>query len=110
MVEENPNTVGDERMFSTSGDQLTVQRVRWATPTGLSWCDVSSVNEDQTFSSTKAVQVEDSGAGNAWLIFGGAWGIRLKPVGSTEDWSLTSKTQWGLPFLVLDISAADIEF
>ena len=29
----------------------------------------------------RAVQVEDSGAGTSWLIWGGAWGLRLRQDG-----------------------------
>ncbi len=45
--------------------------------------------------------VEDSGAGHTNLIFGGIWGVRLKPVPLSEDWSLESTNQWGEPYLSL---------
>ncbi|MPZ49296.1 MAG: hypothetical protein GEU75_08350 [Dehalococcoidia bacterium] len=59
-----------------------------------------------------AVQVEDSGAGAAYLIYGGDWGIRLRPAGSGEAWSAGQPDQWGETHLVLadrdDIVAAEI--
>ena len=35
------------------------------------------------------------------LVYGGDDGIRLKPAGSEEDWSLTNSNQWGEPCLML---------
>jgi hypothetical protein len=45
--------------------------------------------------------VEDSGVGVAYLVFGGAWGIRLCPVDRARPWSLDDPDQWGEPYLVL---------
>jgi hypothetical protein len=39
--------------------------------------------------------------GLAYLIYGGNWGIRLKPIGLEENWDLGSPNQWGEPFLLL---------
>src|SRR5258708_6010849 len=33
-----------------------------------------------------AAQVEDSGAGAAFVVYGGDWGIRLGPESSSSDW------------------------
>ena len=51
-------------------------------------------------------KVEESGAGRAYLIYGGNWGIRLNPVKFKEDWDLDSPNQWGEPFLLLGSSNA----
>jgi hypothetical protein len=57
------------------------------------------------------VQVEDSSAGAAWLVYGGDWGIRLRPTESFEDWSIDDPDQHGETHLVLsdedDIMFAD---
>ena len=59
-----------------------------------------------------AVMVEDSGQGIAYLVYGGDWGIRLRPVDSTREWSLDDPSQWGETHLVLadasDAMAADL--
>ena len=52
-----------------------------------------------------AVQVEDSGEGMALLIYGGDEGIRLRPKESLELWSISSKTQWGEPCMLLDVDS-----
>ena len=48
-----------------------------------------------------SVQVEDSGSGVVWLVYGGDWGIRLRPADSMEDWGLGRPGQWGETHLVL---------
>jgi hypothetical protein len=48
-----------------------------------------------------AVQVEDSGAGAAFVVYGGDWGVRLRPVDSINDWDTSDKDQWGETHLVL---------
>ncbi len=47
------------------------------------------------------VRVSDSGAGSAYLLYGGDWGIRLKRESRDEDWSIESPDQWGEPWLLL---------
>lgn len=49
-----------------------------------------------------AVMVSDSGEGTVTLIYGGDQGIRLKPAGNKECWSLDNQDQWGEPCLLLD--------
>ena len=52
-----------------------------------------------------AVRVEDSSAGTAYLIYGGDWGVRLRPADDVAPWAHENGSQWGEPYLVL----ADIE-
>ncbi len=49
--------------------------------------------------------VSDSGAGEAHLVFGGDWGVRMKPVDSGERWDLKSPAQFGEPYLMLNDEA-----
>lgn len=48
-----------------------------------------------------AVRVEDSSEGAAFLVYGGDWGLRLRPAGSGDAWSLESSDQFGETHLVL---------
>ncbi len=48
-----------------------------------------------------AVHIEDSSAGAAYLIYGGDWGVRLRPAGSAAPWSLDDPDQLGETHLVL---------
>ncbi len=45
--------------------------------------------------------VEDSGSGLAHLVYGGIYGLRLKPITAEEPWSLASPHQWGEAYLSL---------
>jgi hypothetical protein len=111
IIEENPNCLGEERVFSESGPLKLVKKLNLDAPDGKrAWFEVAAVDEPNTFSPAHGVQVEDSGAGNAWLIFGGNWGLRFRITGSADAWSLDNPAQWGTAFKVLDIAAEDIEF
>jgi len=56
-----------------------------------------------------AQPVEDSGAGLVYLVAGGNWGLRLRPVLVDEAWSLDSTQQWGEAYLLL-ADRRDIRF
>lgn len=45
--------------------------------------------------------ISDSGQAEAYLVFGGNCGIRLKPEQTGEPWDVSNDNQWGEPFLVL---------
>ena len=45
--------------------------------------------------------VSDSGQAVVHLVFGGDWGIRLKPEDLNEDWDIASVDQWGEPYIML---------
>ena len=51
--------------------------------------------------SAYAVNVEDSSAGAAFVVYGGDWGIRLAPSESNSPWSMDDPEQWGETHLVL---------
>ena len=67
------------------------------------WCWVTGWTDDPQHPRCRAhaQRVEDSGAGLAYLVFGGIGGIRLKPISLSEDWDVTSRNQWGEPYLLL---------
>ena len=65
------------------------------------WYDVTGWTLNGTSSPALARRVDDSGEGSAVLVTGGDAGLRLRPAGSTEAWSMTDPRQWGAPFLLL---------
>jgi hypothetical protein len=75
------------------------------------WCWVTGWTDDPENPCCPAYvqRVEDSGAGLAYLVFGGIGGIRLKPVSLSEEWDLNSANQWGEPYLLL-ADAKDIRY
>lgn len=111
IIEENENCSPDERVFATIGSQKVIKKVEIEKPgKGSQWYEVAGVHENGKFQEALAQQVEDSSDGIAWLIFGGSWGIRFRPDGNNEDWSLKNPNQWGEPFLVLDKSGNSLQF
>ncbi len=104
-VDESPNQPGSVSMrFKELGPARPIQQLRvsdrksegelcWVT----GWCDDPARPLCPAF----ALQVEDSGQGLAYLIYGGNWGVRLKPAELKEDWDLDSSNQWGEPFLLI---------
>ena len=59
----------------------------------------------------KALLVEDSGDGDAWLIYGGNEGIRLRKsvdFNITQKFSLEEPKEWGEKFLYYHASLYDI--
>ena len=104
-VDDNPNHPGSVSMrFKELGPPRPIKQLRvsdrnsqgelcWVT----GWCD----NPGQPLCPAFAQQVEDSGQGLAYLIYGGNWGVRFKPVDLDEDWDLDSSNQWGEAFLLI---------
>lgn len=58
-------------------------------------------NEDSASSPARGAAVEDSGAGRAYLIYGGSGGLRFRPASSGLDWDLAALDQWGRSHLLL---------
>jgi hypothetical protein len=104
-VDENPNYPGSVSMrFKTLGPAKAIKQIRisdrntdgevcWVT----GWCD----DAGHSLCPAYAQPVEESGQGLAYLIYGGNWGIRLKPVSLNEEWDLSSPNQWGEAFLLI---------
>ncbi len=65
------------------------------------WVTGWSDNAASPTCSGYAQLVEDSGAGLAYLVYGGMYGLRFKPVDIDEAWSLESPHQWGEAYLLL---------
>ena len=62
--------------------------------------DVTGVARGGAWIPARCVKIADSGAGFAFLIFGGEWGIRLKPSWHPAGWDLSDPKQWGEPFKI----------
>ena len=104
-VESNPNCQSSlYARFRESGPARRVAKVRtFERRAEGEWCWVTGWTDspDNPRCAAHAQLVEDSGAGMTYLVFGGLWGIRLKPVVLDEDWNLESRGQWGEPYLAL---------
>ena len=101
-VEESENSLfAVTRSFQTMQDPRPVSRVVTYGPDGSEGTfEVVGWSEDGAGTAFAAL-VDDSGEGSALLLYGADEGIRLRPDGSTADWSLEEPSQWGEPFLLL---------
>ena len=101
VVAEGNSPLDLNRVFSLLSEPQPITKLITASPLGEDiWCDVVGWNEDGP-GVAYAVEAEDSGEGVILLIYGGPWGIRLRPEGNPEEWDLTSASQWGEPCLML---------
>ena len=103
-IEENPNcgylplrtysSIGEEQsarsvlLAYTEGGELT-EVTGWGPDNGGSPCDVHWV------------RAGDSGEGESVLVYGGDWGVRLRPSPSQTEWRTTAPDQSGEPYLLL---------
>lgn len=104
-VESNDNCeAGAFARFKEAGLARPVLQVRLYERNSVGeWCWITgwSDHPDTPACQAYAQRVEDSGAGLAHLVYGGLYGVRLKPVRYDEPWNLTSANQWGEPYLLL---------
>ena len=114
-VEDNDNCYGlPMRTYEALGQPCRVVQVRIAGPSGPEqphWVTGWQSDGDGTPCPAYCVEISDSGEGAAYLLYGGDWGVRFRPLDSHEEWSIESDDQWGEPYLVLgdksDIVPAD---
>ena len=99
-VEENLNCGASEEFFFSELEPPKPIRGILVTDRGRELeCDVVGAEAEGLFIPAQAVKVADSGAGFAYLIFGGAWGIRIRPRSHAhEPWDLKNPRQSGEPF------------
>ena len=109
-VEENPNGPGSEQfVFKELGKPRPVKAIIAEVGGKETVCDVTGVGPITGASADQCaarwvpaygIKIADSSEGHAFLIHGGAWGIRLKPAYPAEPWDFSSENQWGEPFKI----------
>ncbi|HEU4683176.1 MAG TPA: hypothetical protein VFS39_01560 [Nitrospira sp.] len=103
-VEPNENCHdGCFARFKEAGPARPVIQVRLydRNPAGEWYWVTGWSDQDLPVCPAYAQLVEDSGSGFAYLVFGGLYGLRFKPIASVDDWSLHNPQQWGEPYLSL---------
>ncbi len=110
-VEENENCPYMPMMaYEARRDPVPITRVRldeMNKPPGIYEVTGWSSEDGGTPCPAMYTPVSDSGASEVHLIYGGGWGVRLKPVDSDEAWDVNSPGQYGEPYLML-IDEADV--
>ena len=100
-VEDSPNCGGTEQfLYRELGEARNVRGILAEERGKELTLDVTGVAKDGSWVPARCVKIADSGAGFAYLIFGGEWGVRLKPIWHTAEWDLADPKQWGEPFKI----------
>ena len=103
-VEENPNSEYMPLMvYEAHSEPEPVRLIRLDEPGRSGIFEVVGWSSSGGGSPVPASQVpvSDSGQALVHLIFGGDWGIRLRPDGSGASWSLDAPDQFGEPYIML---------
>lgn len=109
--EENPNCgFTDDRVFTARSEPRNVAAVLRRRDGADVWCAVIGVDAKGFAQPALACKVEDSGEGICYLVFGGLWGLRLRPPTCTDPWSTDDTHQWGEALLLLPADGADLRF
>ena len=104
-IDENPNCPAwDGQIFQPIAPPRVVTHIQ----RDCGWCEIVGVDENGATAPAHACLIEDSGEGRCYLIFGGAWGLRLRQSGNA--WDLADRSQWGEPFLIVGGDGADVRF
>lgn len=108
-VEENDNSEYMPLLaYEARADAVPITRVRLfepGRPHGVYQVTGWSSDGSGTPCPATYAPVSDSGQAAVHLIWGGDWGVRLKPEDSDEAWDIDSPDQWGEPYLVLTDTA-----
>jgi hypothetical protein len=90
-----------QQVYRNTGDPRRITRVRIyeGEPEGVLYAVTGWSAEGPV--DAWAVSIEDSSAGSAFLVYGGDWGLRLRPATSEAAWDLGAANQFGETHLVL---------
>ncbi len=104
-VEENDNCgYMPQMVYEALNDPVPVSKVHYAEPgrpEGAYRVTGWSSAGGGTPTPALYIPVSDSGQGVAHLVYGGDWGVRLKPLDTEEGWDLQNPDQFGEPYLML---------
>lgn len=110
-IEPNPNCDAlDGMLFQPRNNARAISQLRYERNGEAVWCDVTGVDEGGTWTPALACKIDDSGDGSCYLVYGGAWGLRLRDAAAPSAWDLVASTQWGETYLLLGGDASDLQF
>ena len=104
-IDENDNSeYMPMQVFEALADPVPVRRLRLFEPgrePGVYEVTGWSSEDGGTPCPAMFAPVSDSGQAEAYLVFGGDWGVRFRPEGSAAAWDAANGEQWGEPFIAL---------
>jgi hypothetical protein len=89
----------EQFVFNEIGKPRKIRAIRAEWDRRETICEVTGVGAGGIWTDAMAVKINDSSEGHAFLIYGGEWGIRLKPEGA-GPWDLSDARQRGEAFKV----------
>ena len=100
-VAPNPNCEPAEgMMYQALEPPRAVRQIRLSCQGREQWCWVTGVGPGPRWIPAHVQKVTDSGAGVAFCIYGGQWGLRLAEGTAAPRWDLASAAQWGEPYKI----------
>lgn len=124
-VEPNPNCeAADGMLYQALEPPQVVTRIRMARDGRDQLCWVTGVEPGPRWVPARAQKITDSGAGVAYCLTGGRWGLRFQRAASADTpprsfgqpaaetaapWGLADSRQWGEPYKIYG-SADDLVF
>lgn len=110
-IDPNPNCEPlDGMVFQPRAASRPVAQLRYERGGAAAWCDVTGVDEGSRWPAAQACLVDDSGDGSCYLVYGGAWGLRLRDASAASPWDMSDGAQWGAPYLLLAGDGGDLRF
>ncbi len=103
-IEENPNCgYLPLRTYSSSGEEQSAPSALLSYAANGEVTEVTGWDPDDGGSpcDVRWLRVGDSGEGESILVYGGDWGVRLRPYPGRTEWSMTAPDQSGEPYLLL---------
>src|SRR5215471_3691003 len=108
-IDDNPNCPPmDGLVFQPKTPPRAISHVRTMRHGAEIWCPITGIGESGMFCTAMTCLIEDSGDGACHLVFGGAWGLRLKA--DDCEWDLNDPDQWGEAYLLLSGDGNDLRF
>ena len=103
-IEPNPNCKASGLfVFEELGKARPIHEVKVEIKEGEAFHEVTGVDFGGVFVKAHAQKVADSGSGVGYLIYGGAWGIRLRPKSQFQQiWDLSCSKQHGEGFMIYE--------
>ena len=110
-IDPNPNCDAlDGMLFQPRTPPRGVGQLRCERNGGALWCDVAAVDDGPRWSAAMAVRVDDSGDGSCYLVYGGAWGLRLRDASNGTPWDVAAPEQWGAAYFLVAGDGSDLRF
>jgi hypothetical protein len=110
-IDPNPNCEPlDGMLFQPRTNSRQIDQLRYERNGEEVWCDATGVDEGGRWCPVQACMVDDSGDGSCYLVYGGAWGLRLRDASISAPWDLAAPGQWGVSYLLLGGDGSDLRF